>query len=320
MTSQIIKVEPFDLIVFGGTGDLAYRKLFPALIHRDKDDQFKEPTRIIGVSRRRMERDAFRATVREALLKFGGASDPSAPYVERFLDRIVYAAVDVTGDDGWDALKGLLGPDERVRAFYMATGPDLFGPIAERLGANGLVTRRSRDHRGKADRQGRRERRGDQRRDRRGVPGEPHFPHRPLSRQGNGAEPDGAALRQRPVRAAVEQRAYRSRADHRRRDARRRRPRRLLRQFRRAARHGAEPYAAIAVPGRDGAARLARSRRVARREAESAEIAGADRRRQRAGVDRARPVPRRLRRRRGRPRPICRTSARRRATPRLSSP
>jgi glucose-6-phosphate 1-dehydrogenase len=40
MTSQIIKVEPFDLVVFGGTGDLAYRKLFPALFHRDKDDQF----------------------------------------------------------------------------------------------------------------------------------------------------------------------------------------------------------------------------------------------------------------------------------------
>ena len=51
MTSKIIKVEPFDLVVFGGTGDLAYRKLFPALIHRDKDDQFNEPTRIIGLAR-----------------------------------------------------------------------------------------------------------------------------------------------------------------------------------------------------------------------------------------------------------------------------
>ena len=144
MTSKIIKVEPFDLVVFGGTGDLAYRKLFPALIHRDKDDQFNEPTRIIGVSRRHIERDAYRAAVRDALLKFGGADDPSAPYVDRFLNRIVYASVDVTGDEGWETLKALLGPDERVRAFYMATSPDLFGPIAGRLGANGLVTRRSR--------------------------------------------------------------------------------------------------------------------------------------------------------------------------------
>ena len=72
MTSQIIKVEPFDLVVFGGTGDLAYRKLFPALFHRDKDEQFNEPTSIIGVSRRHLEREAFRAAVEEALHKFGG--------------------------------------------------------------------------------------------------------------------------------------------------------------------------------------------------------------------------------------------------------
>jgi glucose-6-phosphate 1-dehydrogenase len=144
MTAQIIKVEPFDLVVFGGTGDLAYRKLFPALLHRDKDDQFREPTRIIGVSRRRLDRDAFRATVRDALSKFSGASEASAPHVERFLSRIDYAPVDVAGEGGWSALRGLLGPDERVRAFYMATGPDLFGPIARRLGAQGLVTGRSR--------------------------------------------------------------------------------------------------------------------------------------------------------------------------------
>ena len=144
MTSQIIKVEPFDLVVFGGTGDLAYRKLFPALFHRDKDEQFREPTRIVGVSRRRLERDAFRAAVKEALLKFGGVDDASTPVVARFLKRIDYVAVDVTGEDGWTNLKALLGEDERVRAYYMATGPDLFGPIARRLGAAGLATPRSR--------------------------------------------------------------------------------------------------------------------------------------------------------------------------------
>ncbi len=67
MAAKIIKVEPFDLVVFGGTGDLAYRKLYPALLHRDKSEQFTDPTRIIGVSRRPLERDAFRASVRDAL-------------------------------------------------------------------------------------------------------------------------------------------------------------------------------------------------------------------------------------------------------------
>ena len=60
MVSKFIKVEPFDLVVFGGTGDLAYRKLFPALYHRDKSGQFTDPTRIIGVSRREMDARSFR--------------------------------------------------------------------------------------------------------------------------------------------------------------------------------------------------------------------------------------------------------------------
>src|SRR5450432_4113856 len=144
MTSQIIKVEPFHLVVFGVTGDLAYRKLFPALLHLDKDGQFDEPTRIIGVSRRKMKRVEFRAAVKDALQRFGGTDKTSAKVVDRFLNRIEYTAVDVTGEEGWDGLKALLGADERVRAFYMATSPDLFGPIAKGLGAKGLVTPRSR--------------------------------------------------------------------------------------------------------------------------------------------------------------------------------
>jgi glucose-6-phosphate 1-dehydrogenase len=39
MTSRIIAVDPFDLVVFGATGDLAYRKLMPALYHRHRDEQ-----------------------------------------------------------------------------------------------------------------------------------------------------------------------------------------------------------------------------------------------------------------------------------------
>ena len=54
MTSQIIPVDPFDFIVFGGTGDLSERKLLPALYHRQRDHQFSEPTRIIGTSRSKL--------------------------------------------------------------------------------------------------------------------------------------------------------------------------------------------------------------------------------------------------------------------------
>jgi glucose-6-phosphate 1-dehydrogenase len=144
MAARIVKVEPFDLVVFGGTGDLAYRKLYPALFHREMSDQFTEPTRVIGVSRRPLDREAFRASVREAILKFGPRNLAPTPHLERFLERLDYVAVDAVGEPGWEELKTLLGVEERTRAYYLATGPDLFGPIAKRLGETGLATPRSR--------------------------------------------------------------------------------------------------------------------------------------------------------------------------------
>src|SRR5271166_2894897 len=144
MAPRIIKVEAFDLVVFGGTGDLAYRKLYPALFHRERSNQFSEPTRIIGASRRHLERDAFRASVKDALMKFNAIDDQAGEATNRFLSRLDYVAVDASGDEGWTDLKTLLGPDERIRAYYLATGPDLFGPLAKRLGAEGLVTPRTR--------------------------------------------------------------------------------------------------------------------------------------------------------------------------------
>jgi glucose-6-phosphate 1-dehydrogenase len=59
MTARLIPVEPFDLVVFGGTGDLAMRKLLPGLYHRDVDGQIAPGSRIIGVARSELDREAF---------------------------------------------------------------------------------------------------------------------------------------------------------------------------------------------------------------------------------------------------------------------
>jgi glucose-6-phosphate 1-dehydrogenase len=56
MSAQIIPVDPFDYIVFGGTGDLAERKLLPALYHRQVDGQIVDPTCIYRRIARRDER------------------------------------------------------------------------------------------------------------------------------------------------------------------------------------------------------------------------------------------------------------------------
>ena len=117
---------------------------------------------------------------------------------------------------------------------------------------------------------------------RRGSCPEPHrapllrrvadLPHRPLPGQGDRPEHDGAALRQRALRAAVEPQLHRLGPDHRRGGHRHRLARRLLRPHGRAARSDPEPHAAAAVPHRDGASRRVQRRRGAQREAEGAAL------------------------------------------------
>jgi len=144
MVSRILKVDPFDLIVFGGTGDLAHRKLFPALFRRYLDGQFSAPTHIIGVSRGQMSSAEYRATIAQALQQFAGEA-ASAETLKTFLDMIDYVSLDVGAEDGWSVLeKHLSGDPSRVRAFYLAMAPDRFGVIAKQLAAHSLVTPASR--------------------------------------------------------------------------------------------------------------------------------------------------------------------------------
>jgi glucose-6-phosphate 1-dehydrogenase len=146
MTSRIIAVEPFDLIVFGGSGDLAYRKLLPAMYHRHRDGQIPTVARIIGVSRRAMSDAEYRDATKKALEQFVSAADRDDPAVlETFLHRLHYMPVDATAEAGWEDLKALLKPGEdRIRAFYLAVAPELFGVISQKLGAHGLVTPKTR--------------------------------------------------------------------------------------------------------------------------------------------------------------------------------
>ncbi|KGF68940.1 glucose-6-phosphate dehydrogenase [Hoeflea sp. BAL378] len=143
--SQIIPVDPFDYVVFGGTGDLAERKLLPALYHRQLAGQLTNPTRIIGASRSEMDHDAYRAFARDALKQHLKNDELNENDVQEFLGRLFYVAVDAKSDRGWNELKALLDEGEdRVRAFYLAVAPALFGDISDRIRATGLITKQTR--------------------------------------------------------------------------------------------------------------------------------------------------------------------------------
>ena len=145
MTSRIIAVEPFDLVVFGGSGDLTYRKLLPALYHRHRDGQLPASGRIIGVSRREMNDAEYREATSAALAEHVSAEEREPSQVESFLARLQFVTVDVNAPDGWSVLKSTLSDDaDVIRAFYLAVAPELFGTMCAKLGESGLVTPQSR--------------------------------------------------------------------------------------------------------------------------------------------------------------------------------
>lgn len=141
----MVQVDPFDLIIFGATGDLSQRKIIPALFHRDEQDQLPPEARIIGSSRRALSDDEFRVFARAALEKFVANEERPPKVVERFIARLTYIQAEASQEDGWPMLeKALTSGRDHARIFYLAVGPDLFGPICERLGNHGLVTPLSR--------------------------------------------------------------------------------------------------------------------------------------------------------------------------------
>ncbi|MFV0332563.1 MAG: glucose-6-phosphate dehydrogenase [Tropicimonas sp.] len=138
MVARIIPVEPFDLVIFGGTGDLARRKIFPGLYRRLADGQMPAEARLIGAARAEMDDAAFRASIAVALEEFlpAGGLDPAK--VAQFLDMISFVQIDATGDAGWSVLKKKMRRDV-VHAFYFSVAPSLFEPIAKRLKERGIA-------------------------------------------------------------------------------------------------------------------------------------------------------------------------------------
>ncbi len=145
MTARIIPVSLFDLVVFGATGDLAFRKLLPALYYRDRDGQIPDGSRILGVSRRCMPLETYLEEV-EATLRHQvpqGYLDPGC--LARFLGRIRYYVCEIGQPDTLRPLAAALADGgDRVRVFYFATSPDLFGQASRDVDALGLVTDKSR--------------------------------------------------------------------------------------------------------------------------------------------------------------------------------
>src|SRR5699024_615928 len=135
-----------DFTVFGGTGDLALRKLIPGLYHREREGHLSKTTRIIGLSRSAIDDQDYRRMVAAALSEHVDAEDIDAATRDRLLSRLRHLTLDVERPDDWHRLHGLLkerptgGEQDAVRVYYLAVAPTLFGPICDRLSDLDVIT------------------------------------------------------------------------------------------------------------------------------------------------------------------------------------
>ncbi len=145
MTTTIIPVADFDMVVFGATGDLTLRKLLPALYRRFADQQFSTRCRIIAAARSELTDETYRGRAEAALREHVKAEDLPPATLAAFLGVLLYARVDGARQDGWEQLDSMFAeaPD-RIRVFYLATSPNLYGAVCQNLQRQKLVTEKSR--------------------------------------------------------------------------------------------------------------------------------------------------------------------------------
>jgi glucose-6-phosphate 1-dehydrogenase len=128
-------------VIFGGTGDLALRMLFPSLYFLEVEGLLPQDLRIIGTARSELDDKAFVEQVRAAVQARAGG-DFSEETWAQFAPRLRYAAVDVQSAAAFSRLCEVLG--ERRGIFYLSTSPALFGAVCQNLKAAGLVRDDSR--------------------------------------------------------------------------------------------------------------------------------------------------------------------------------
>jgi len=136
-------LNDFDLVLFGGSGDLAMRKLLPAMYSRHKCGDLPATSRIICVGRHDWTTDAFLAEVEKTSKPYIKAPDEKA--YASFIKRIVYVSLNATDVATYGGLVEALRDDPALtRVYYLATPPSLFAQICDNLKETGLATANSR--------------------------------------------------------------------------------------------------------------------------------------------------------------------------------
>ena len=143
------RADPCTMIILGGAGDLARRKLFPALYRLAVDGLLPDDFAVLGVARDALDDTAYRTMLRDAV-----AASPDVPHGvhddmwSRFAARVFYAGCDLRTPEAYadlgrrlETIEAGRAASSRNRVFYLALPPSVFEPIVGHLSESGLAPR-----------------------------------------------------------------------------------------------------------------------------------------------------------------------------------
>jgi glucose-6-phosphate 1-dehydrogenase len=135
----------FDLVFFGGTGDLVWRKLMPALFQAFRHGSLSEGGRIIGVGRDDLSDAQYRQKIESRFEQVEGDKRPNPEEFARFASLLCYVRMDLSNPQAYAALSARLAERKTDHVvMYLSTAPSLFTTVCEQLGTHGLNTPQTR--------------------------------------------------------------------------------------------------------------------------------------------------------------------------------
>jgi len=131
--------------IFGATGDLAKRKLFPAIYSLYREGRLGEHFAVIGIARRERTNEQFRDEVYQSITEFGRYKASDDEEWQRFARHFEYKPMNINDLNEYQELRKLSEKLDQTyslsgnRLFYLALAPELFGPVAGNLKTGGML-------------------------------------------------------------------------------------------------------------------------------------------------------------------------------------
>ncbi len=137
--------SPCAIVIFGASGDLARRKLIPALYRLVQQHMLPAEISIIGLARTDMTTEEFRSKMKEAVIEFSEDKSVDEEVWNSFAQAMQYMPGDIHNPDDYQKIKGLLEQSDRERGtqgnrlFYLSLAPQFYADTVKGLGEAGLT-------------------------------------------------------------------------------------------------------------------------------------------------------------------------------------